>query len=302
MMFLFIVLIVNIFFSALSCFGTYPSSQSQVRTEQADNVPSRSISLDSANKLITTQKPGCASFKVMSYNIHHGLGMNKKVNLDDIAKVIRKYSPDFVALQEVDDGAVRSFGKNQAKIVAESSGMKFFYFSPSINIGRGKFGNAFLSNIEAQHLDVLTLPYSKEKRTAQVLKFNVNGVRLMFVNTHFDTNPDNHFDSLTKIERLMQQEQEFESILLGDLNTSQNSSFINHLRQRFFINLPSSKFYTFRSDRPRVQIDYIAPRINKGTWTAEFLVPQIKTVSDHFPILSEIRVCDDKSRSRALTW
>jgi endonuclease/exonuclease/phosphatase family metal-dependent hydrolase len=39
---------------------------------------------------------------VLSYNIHHGEGMDGKIDLERIAKVITSVSPDFVALQEVD--------------------------------------------------------------------------------------------------------------------------------------------------------------------------------------------------------
>ena len=48
------------------------------------------------------------SLSVLSYNIKHGRGMDGKVDLPRIAKVIRSVSPDLVALQEIDRNCTRS--------------------------------------------------------------------------------------------------------------------------------------------------------------------------------------------------
>ena len=48
------------------------------------------------------------SLKILSYNIKHGRGMDGKVDLPRIAKVVRSLSPDLVALQEIDRNCTRS--------------------------------------------------------------------------------------------------------------------------------------------------------------------------------------------------
>ena len=45
-----------------------------------------------------------AIIRVMTYNIHHGEGVDGNVDIDRIAKVIRDANADIVALQEVDRG------------------------------------------------------------------------------------------------------------------------------------------------------------------------------------------------------
>jgi len=37
---------------------------------------------------------------ILSYNIHHGAGIDKKLDLQRIAKIISEVKPDIVALQE----------------------------------------------------------------------------------------------------------------------------------------------------------------------------------------------------------
>ena len=41
--------------------------------------------------------------KVMTFNIRHGKGMDERVNLERIAKVINKNSVDIIGLNEVDN-------------------------------------------------------------------------------------------------------------------------------------------------------------------------------------------------------
>src|ERR1043166_1240431 len=48
------------------------------------------------------------TIRVMTYNIHVGVGMDKKLDLPRIAAVINKQHPDLVGLQEVDRGVERT--------------------------------------------------------------------------------------------------------------------------------------------------------------------------------------------------
>ena len=45
---------------------------------------------------------------IMTYNIHHGEGIDGKVNIERLARVILDAQADIVALQEVDRGVERS--------------------------------------------------------------------------------------------------------------------------------------------------------------------------------------------------
>ena len=48
------------------------------------------------------------TFRVMTYNIHHGEGLDGKVDLLRIAELIKREGADIVALQEVDKGVERT--------------------------------------------------------------------------------------------------------------------------------------------------------------------------------------------------
>src|SRR5690606_2840765 len=78
---------------------------------------------------------GCASaprveeqkITVLTYNIHHGEGMDGKLDLERIANVIRSVNPDLVALQEVDRKTQRSAGVDQAEELARLTGMRHVF-------------------------------------------------------------------------------------------------------------------------------------------------------------------------------
>jgi hypothetical protein len=53
------------------------------------------------------------TLRVMTYNIHVGVGMDKKLDLQRIADVINREQPDLVGLQEVDRGVKRTEGKDE---------------------------------------------------------------------------------------------------------------------------------------------------------------------------------------------
>lgn len=84
--------------------------------------------------------------RVLSYNIHHGAGIDGKLDLERIAGVIKSASPDIVSLQEVDNQTKRSKGVDQAKELARLTNMKFVY-GASMSFQGGKYGNTVLTTL-----------------------------------------------------------------------------------------------------------------------------------------------------------
>ena len=63
-------------------------------------------------------KTDSTTIRVMTYNIHHGEGMDGHINLDRIAALIHSANVDLVGLQEVDRNADRSHNLDMIKILA----------------------------------------------------------------------------------------------------------------------------------------------------------------------------------------
>src|SRR5258705_229949 len=61
-----------------------------------------------AARLPAVHTSGNKSLRVMTYNIHVGVGMDKKLDLQRIPDVVNAEHPDLVGLQEVDRGVTRT--------------------------------------------------------------------------------------------------------------------------------------------------------------------------------------------------
>src|SRR6185436_4143043 len=107
---------------------------------------------------------GCArqepvEIRIMSYNIRHGEGMDGRVDLARIADVIRRASPDVVALQEVDRGVQRTGGVDEPAMLGELAGMQSI-FEKNIPYQGGEYGNAVLTRLPILYHQNHLLPKS----------------------------------------------------------------------------------------------------------------------------------------------
>src|SRR5215470_3969068 len=67
------------------------------------------------------------TLRIMTYNIHVGVGMDKKLDLQRIADVINKEKPDLVGLQEVDRGVKRTEGIDEIAELAAMTRMDYAF-------------------------------------------------------------------------------------------------------------------------------------------------------------------------------
>ena len=124
------------------------------------------------------------TFRVMTYNIHHGEGLDGKVDLLRIAQLIKEQSADIVALQEVDKGTERTQRRDFPAELAALTGMTCI-FNNNYNYQGGEYGNAVLSRFPVKfwmntHYKMLR---EGEQRGLLRLVIEVNGRPVTFMNT-----------------------------------------------------------------------------------------------------------------------
>lgn len=105
--------------------------------------------------------------RMMTYNIHKAIGgVDRKYRPDRIRETIARFEPDFVLLQEVDEGAKRSNGHRQVDFLGDLLGLRHRTFFPNVRVpGGGHYGNAILSRFpltDTRNID-LTFPSSKSR-------------------------------------------------------------------------------------------------------------------------------------------
>lgn len=113
---------------------------------------------------------GEQSFKLMSYNIHHGEGVDKKLSLWRTAWVIASERPRFVGVQEVDQKTSRVKGADTCAKLEQITGLHAT-FAKTIDLGGGEYGIAVLSRDVPLDVKRIPLP-GQEPRVLLLCEFD----------------------------------------------------------------------------------------------------------------------------------
>ncbi len=101
--------------------------------------------------------------RVMSYNMHRAIGVDRLFRPERIARVIKHHKADIVMLQEVDVGVPRSRKLDLAKEMAETAGYPYYATGLNVKLFRGKYGNATLSKFPIIHSRNINLTVGNRK-------------------------------------------------------------------------------------------------------------------------------------------
>lgn len=229
--------------------------------------------------------------RVLSYNIHHGAGMDGKLDLERIAQVIKDTNADLVALQEVDKGVKRTDGIDEPAVLAELTGMHAV-FEKNIDFQGGEYGNAVLTRFPVEHYQNHHLPQSipTEQRGMLEVHVTVAGRSIVFFATHFDYHGDDNerLASARMLRGLLEDSNIQTAIVAGDLNALPESNTIAQIRE-FLIdthNPDTGDGFTFPADKPDRRIDYILHNPGSGLRAVECRVIDEPVASDHRPLLT----------------
>ncbi|WP_169306858.1 endonuclease/exonuclease/phosphatase family protein [Pedobacter polaris] len=230
----------------------------------------------------------------MTYNIHHANPPSKVglIDLDAIAEVIKKENPDLVGLQEVDRFTKRSGNIDEAKILAEKTGMQYQFFK-AIDHDGGDYGVAILSKFPIKNGTKIDLP-QVIKAEARILSYATvtlpNKTNLIFANTHLDaTKADsNRVVQMKSILAALGSKKEA-IILVGDLNCEARAEPIILLDQQFKRSCTASCARTIPQDFPKKTIDYIA--LKNASWNVSgyYVIPETYA-SDHRPVVTVYQI------------
>ncbi len=83
--------------------------------------------------------------KVLSYNIHRAIGVDRRFRPERIVEILQYHDPDVVLLQEVDQGVPRSRRLDLAVELQHALDYKHLAVGHNVRLRRGTYGNATLS-------------------------------------------------------------------------------------------------------------------------------------------------------------
>lgn len=241
-------------------------------------------------------------FRVMTYNVHSCMGMDGKHSPERIARVIAHYSPDVVALQELDVGRLRTGEVDQAQLIADRLAMEY-HFHPSFIVEEERYGNAILSRFPMRLVkaDGLPGPIHLEPRGAIWVELEIGGRRVQLITTHLGLRAGEQRDQIACLmgrEWMGGPDCVAPLILCGDFNARPGSRVMRRALQRLadlHLNAAAHRRPGKTWMRMR-RIDYVLG--TEGIEGIDAIVPNAhlaRTASDHRPLIVDLALRPDGS-------
>lgn len=240
--------------------------------------------------------------RVMSYNVHACVGVDRRLLPERIARVIASIGPDVVALQEVDRNRRRTGFCHQAQEIANHLEMDH-HFHPSLEVDDGHYGNAILSRfrLQVRRAAPLARPYPMlrlEPRAAIWTELDVDGTPLQFVNTHLGLLPGERLlqvHDLVGPDWLSHPDCAGPLVLCGDFNAVPGSpahrALCRHLGDCDQQLAVGRRLNTYTSYLPVTRLDhvFVSPHLK----VVEVSVPRdslTRIASDHLPLVVDLEL------------
>jgi endonuclease/exonuclease/phosphatase family metal-dependent hydrolase len=227
---------------------------------------------------------------VASYNIHRGVGLDRKRDLDRIARVIGEMSPDVVGLQEVvrENGVAHA---DQATYLGQALGMQVV-MGETRSYGSGTYGNAVLTRLPVLSSVRCDLSCDgREPRGCIRVDLDLDHTAVHLFNCHFGLAFHERRAQLKLLAGFLQAADcEGPRLLVGDFNEWHRGPVTRRLRREF-----SSPMRRMRRTHPAL---FPLFRLDRIYWDVElqgeaFHVHRsrlARVASDHLPVVARLRV------------
>jgi endonuclease/exonuclease/phosphatase family metal-dependent hydrolase len=229
-------------------------------------------------------------YRIVSYNIHSGVGVDKIQNYRRIGELLKKHQVDFALLQEMD---TRPAERNTSQDIIDLCGDHFTELipSPALTDQHGWYGNAILSRFPVTHqtsFDV-SLP-GVQPRNIQKVEITTPDGPLCLINTHKGLKKKERktqFAMLGQYVDEFQKQHQMPLLLAGDFNEWQ---FFTRAFSRLNQSLQQQKVKaTFPTFWPIFSLDRVWTNSQLKVIRCKVLkTPETRYFSDHYPILIEV--------------
>ncbi len=232
-----------------------------------------------------------ATLRVVAYNVRHGEGMDGRVDLARVARVLRALDADVITLQEIDRGVERTGRIDQAARLGELLGMNP-HFGGFMAYQGGEYGMAVLTRLPVLSVTNLRLPDGEEPRTALGVRVAVGreGREVSVVGIHLYRTPEERLaqaDSVTSYFTAA----DHPVVLAGDFNSRRGDRILRSLGEGGWLVLDKEGAAgTYPADRPEREIDFVMVRPAASFEVVEHRVVAEGIASDHRPLLTVLRL------------
>ncbi len=231
------------------------------------------------------------TYRLMTYNIRHGLGLDGHLDMRRAAEAIRQAGADLVAVQEVDRHTDRVAGRDELVDLIEGTELGGT-FSKSIDFRNGSYGNALLYRLPVVAEHRCSLP-GREPRSALACDLGLpqNGC-LRFVVVHLDLDDACRLESVAVLLAFLDSLPPMPTVLGGDFNAVPDSPTLRaFLAQGWQMAAGDQRTPTYPADQPEIRIDYLLARnLAPGMALSRARVGGERQASDHRPLTALLTV------------
>lgn len=222
--------------------------------------------------------------RLMTWNIHGAVGRNSRFDLARVVTLIQRWSPDIIALQEVDSRRPLPEGVNPFILLQDALG-KHGIGAKSISTTDGEYGQMLISCCPILESSVHDISWpEREPRRAIMAEVALPDGRLRLVATHL---------GLAIHERRNQARALLEiagsaavpTVVLGDFNDWFWPGSVRKVLSREFPG--RSQHRTFPSLCPLLRLDRIYCRPREALLRS-FVDPSARHISDHLPVIGDV--------------
>jgi endonuclease/exonuclease/phosphatase family metal-dependent hydrolase len=242
----------------------------------------------------TPDRPDWIDLRVVTYNIHRGRGLDRRVRPERIAALLATIDADVVALQEVIGPGLLTPG--HAEEIGAALGMGWI-MAPTRELRRHQFGNVILSRHPIREHARIDLSWkSCEPRGAQRVEIDLGDIPALHVyNAHLGTALlERRYQAPKLAEWIQDRRVHGPKIVLGDFNEWGRGLVADVLAER----LRSVDLYkhlkrrrTYPGFFPVLHLDHIYFAGNVEIRRIELPRSRLALgASDHLPLVADVRV------------
>jgi endonuclease/exonuclease/phosphatase family metal-dependent hydrolase len=226
--------------------------------------------------------------RLASYNVHKGLGLDRRRDPGRTLDVLAGIGATVVALQEVDHRIAPRRAALPPALVAARTGLAALPFAPH-DEGLGWHGQTILYHpgLTPAHIQRIVLP-GLEPRGAVLAEFASDGGGFRVVGVHLGLVRRHRLMQLAAIRAALSRRAEMPTALLGDFNEWSSRGGIEPLVGAFRVHAPGPSFPAIR---PVARLDRIA--LGRGLHLVAAGVGEGKLArlaSDHLPVWADVRL------------
>ena len=226
----------------------------------------------------------------MTYNIHVGVGMDKKLDLPRIANVIKQQHADLVGLQEVDRGVERTQRIDEIAELAKLTKMDYA-FAFNLKYQGGQYGVAILSRFPIRATDHRLYQNLREAERRGFIRaeVNIDGRVVNFLTTHLDYQYED--GRVFETEQLLRALKDVKGplIVVGDFNDVPTGGAYQLMKTQFDDAWLAEGGFTYPTDKPTKRIDYILMRRDDHIRAKKAWIPAT-LASDHVPVVADLEI------------